>query len=202
MLFYLIRHGQSVANATHVHAGWGDWELTELGQAQAKEVGGHLRKLPPFDAIFVSDLVRTRQTFELAFGADTPHTLSPLIREINTTPFVGLSTQMLAEKLGEKYLRGREEMDYSAFGGEACEHMQARVQAFYDGVIAQNPAPERVAVVCHGGVIRCSIAIATGVPARKVRILTSNCGVTVLKYEAGVWRLVQYNYTPEPYTGL
>ena len=199
MLFYLIRHGESEGNLNQVHSGWGAWNLTEKGRQQALAVGERLRKLPPFDQIYVSDLVRTRQTFELAFGADTPHILSPLIREINTAPFVGLSIPMLRETLGKSYTDCTKNMDYSPYGGECGEHMKARVKAFYDRVTAQDPQPERVAVVCHGGVIRCTFAIATGMPARDVRIVAGNCGVTVLKYEEGVWRLIQLNHTPEIY---
>ena len=70
MKLYLIRHGQSVANRDHLAAGWGEFPLTEAGVMQAKKLGERLREQPPFDKIYVSDLVRTRQTFEHVFGAE------------------------------------------------------------------------------------------------------------------------------------
>lgn len=195
MTLYLIRHGQSVANRDHLAAGWGEFPLTEAGVMQAKRLGERLREQPPFDKIYVSDLVRTRQTFEHVFGADTPHTLCPLIREIGA-PFAGEPFALNDARFGEPYRKARREMDYGAFGGESAQSMMERVKKFRDLLEQENL--DRVAAVCHAGVIRTFLALTMGVSNTQVLTRTANCSVSVFeRVETGEWRLVQFNHTPE-----
>ena len=42
MKLYLVRHGQSVANATKIHSGWSQVPLTEQGRADAARAGEYL----------------------------------------------------------------------------------------------------------------------------------------------------------------
>lgn len=196
MKLYLIRHGQSVANRDHISAGWGEFPLTELGREQARRVGEYLRRMKPFDKIYVSDLVRTRQTFEHVFGADTPHTLCPLIREIGA-PFAGEPFAQNDARYGESYRKARREMDYGAFGGEPAESMMKRVKEFRDLLERENLG--RVAAVCHAGVIRAFLALTVGVPSTELRPFTDNCSISVFEYsrDENTWRLRHYNWIPE-----
>lgn len=196
MKLYLIRHGQSVANRDHLSAGWGEYPLTELGREQARRVGEYLRRMKPFDKIYVSDLVRTRQTFECAFGPETEHVLCPLIREVHA-PFAGRSFAELVEEYGPDYQAAMRRMDYSAFGGEGPQELAARLLAFRDQVVADNL--ERVAAVCHAGVIRAFLALTVGVPSTELRPFTDNCAISVFEYDRNenTWRLRHYNWIPE-----
>ena len=196
MKLYLIRHGQSVANRDHLAAGWGEFPLTEAGVMQAKKLGERLREQPPFDKIYVSDLVRTRQTFEHVFGADTPHTLCPLIREIGA-PFAGEPFAQNDARYGESYRKARREMDYGAFGGEPAESMMKRVKEFRGLLERENLG--RVAAVCHAGVIRAFLALTVGVPSTELRPFTDNCSISVFEYsrDENTWRLRHYNWIPE-----
>ena len=57
MQVYLIRHGESEANAAGVHSGWMPVKLTALGRGQARETAALLEGVS-FDRIIASDLVR------------------------------------------------------------------------------------------------------------------------------------------------
>lgn len=196
MKLYLIRHGQSVANRDCVSAGWDEYPLTELGREQARRVGGHLRRMKPFDKIYVSDLLRARQTFECAFGPETGHVLCPLIREVRS-PFPGRTRDELVERYGSAYQAAMRAMDYGAFGGESAREMTARLLAFREQVAADNL--ERVAAVCHGGVVRTFLALTVGVPSTELRPITDNCSISVFEYDRdeNTWRLRHYNWIPE-----
>jgi broad specificity phosphatase PhoE len=61
--FYVVRHGQTVANASKVVAGHFDSPLNEVGEKQAKARGEELKHIH-FDAVFSSDLVRAKKTAE------------------------------------------------------------------------------------------------------------------------------------------
>lgn len=61
---YLVRHGESVANASGVIGGQKDFDLTEQGKIQAIELSLELENIN-FDAIFSSDLIRAKKTAEI-----------------------------------------------------------------------------------------------------------------------------------------
>lgn len=59
---YLVRHGESTANAAHVHGG-PQHPLTERGRAQAEFIAERCSNLP-IQAVFASTMVRAQQTGE------------------------------------------------------------------------------------------------------------------------------------------
>lgn len=62
--FYIIRHGETEWNASHRIQGQLDSPLTQKGLTQAKETGEKLKNIH-FDAIFSSDLLRSKRTAEI-----------------------------------------------------------------------------------------------------------------------------------------
>ena len=63
LTFYIVRHGQSVANLGKYCSGQLDVELTQLGIDQALQAGEALKDRT-FDKVYCSDLKRTRATCE------------------------------------------------------------------------------------------------------------------------------------------
>ena len=59
--FYLIRHGESLANAQNRLCGHADWDLTERGREQAKRTAQLLADIP-VDVVLSSDLLRAYHT--------------------------------------------------------------------------------------------------------------------------------------------
>ncbi|CAD8047559.1 unnamed protein product [Paramecium sonneborni] len=61
---WLVRHGQTEGNKLQILQGQDDGQLSALGVKQAEALGKRIKK-ENFDIVFVSDLARTKQTFEL-----------------------------------------------------------------------------------------------------------------------------------------
>ena len=96
----MIRHGESTANAEKRHAGWAQIPLTEKGRTDALRAKKILSGVK-LDKIFVSDLLRAKQTLEIALpGAKGIET--PLLREICVGELAGLLITEAAEKYGKK----------------------------------------------------------------------------------------------------
>jgi len=75
-------HSTTVDNEAKLAAGWHDVALSELGEAQAKQLGER-RAGEHFDAIFCSDLQRSYRTAEIAFGDKFPIIQDKRLRECN-----------------------------------------------------------------------------------------------------------------------
>ncbi len=61
-IFYMVRHGESVLNASHVRQGW-EGSLSPKGVEQAVATGKRLAR-HKFGAVLVSPYIRTRETAE------------------------------------------------------------------------------------------------------------------------------------------
>ena len=73
MDIFIIRHGQSQADLEDRHEGRADFELTELGQKQAKALGEWLKEHYKIEKIFSSTLKRAAETAQIiskGIGAD------------------------------------------------------------------------------------------------------------------------------------
>lgn len=69
MAFYFIRHGETDWNLARRLQGLTDIPLNEKGRLQARECGGRLRSGGvTFDRVYVSPLIRARETAKLVTG--------------------------------------------------------------------------------------------------------------------------------------
>ena len=192
MRIYVIRHGQSEANLKTAHAGWSQVPLTEKGIAQAQAVQPRLRELH-FDKVIVSDLLRARQTAENALpGYD--YTYDWRIREIGVGQLEGELVSDCEAKLGESYIRNRQNRDFTAYGGENLEIMQARIGSFMDDLTKESEDAQ-IAVVCHEGAIFCMVCHVLQCQPTRLAGLADNCSVSVFTYKSGQWILNKWNET-------
>ena len=67
MVFIVLRHGQSCWNKENRFTGWSEVKLSPRGIEEAKHAGKLLKKYN-FDKIFVSSMVRTRDTLKYCLG--------------------------------------------------------------------------------------------------------------------------------------
>ncbi len=86
---YVVRHGEGIHNlATKLNKAFNqtkylDPKLTEEGKKQAKNAGNRIKDIV-FDNVFVSDLYRTKHTFEsLDLGLDNKPIILPCANELN-----------------------------------------------------------------------------------------------------------------------
>ena len=192
MELYAIRHGQSAANAIQAHAGWAQVPLTELGREQAAKTGELLKGLE-FERIIVSDLLRARETAQIALPGRN-FEQDPRLRETNVGSLQGRRVVDLTVELGEEYVRRRVARDYRVYGGEDTHAHYDRVAEFMKD-LESAPDDARIAAVCHEGTIMAMLCyvLHTDIPRNIIHV--ANCAVCAFRYKNGTWELGEWNET-------
>ena len=192
MELYAIRHGQSAANAIQAHAGWAQVPLTELGREQAAKTGELLKGLE-FERIIVSDLLRARETAQIALPGRN-FEQDPRLRETNVGSLQGRRVAELTAELGEEYVRRRVARDYRVYGGEDTHAHYDRVAEFMKD-LESAPDDARIAAVCHEVTIMAMLCyvLHTDIPRNIIHV--ANCAVCAFRYKNGTWELGEWNET-------
>lgn len=136
---YLVRHGETVANAAQILQGWQGGELNDTGRKQAQEVAEKM-KGTQIDAFVASDLHRAIQTCTIIAAAHgvTPEeiTTTPLLRERDWGSFTG------------KFIPDLEHAEWPE-DVESLEHMKSRAKNFLTW-IKVTYSNQTVLAVGHG----------------------------------------------------
>jgi broad specificity phosphatase PhoE len=190
MKLFLVRHGQSLANAEHYFAGQGDAPLTELGRQQAMGIRDVLKDIS-FDRVYSSDLSRAIDTQKLALPGAEDVIRTPLIREIHVGELENSSIEEANRRAQEMGIVLRRD-GYAAFGGESVSMMQDRVQEFLH-MLEEDPC-DCVAAFAHNGVLGITLQIVLGVEFDRAAVFSQNCAIHVFEFANGKWRLLAWNY--------
>ena len=137
--FYFLRHGESTANAAHVIAGWGEFELTERGREEARRAAASLRGLP-IRAIVSSPMRRAYDTARPA-----AEVLGLPIKVVD-----GLQERNWGVMEGRSMAERPEELAPPPEGAESWEEFRERVMAALGAVTVPTPA----LIVGHAGTMR------------------------------------------------
>jgi probable phosphoglycerate mutase len=166
----LVRHGQSEWNAAGLMQGQtAHVPLTPLGHAQAAAAAEELARLSP-GALFSSDLVRAVQTAEhCARTTGLPITTTPALREQGYGELEGRPSRELWDVVDWT------DAHWSAPGGESLAELHGRVEAFLESLCAEPPA-DVIALVTHGDTIRAAQAVAAGLRADAMPVVTPHNG--------------------------
>lgn len=182
---YLVRHGESEANAAGVFAGQTDSPLTAKGREQAKVVAKALRPVH-FDRIVASTLARTKDTAtEIAAGRGVAVETFDDLREID-----------LGEAVGKPFdeLRGLPSYTSDGFtqwpGGESLDQVVTRAMRVIDRLVAESPG-RTICSVGHGGVTRILVSGFMGVLPKLIRVPATNTNITIVTYDAERGYMVQ-----------
>jgi broad specificity phosphatase PhoE len=180
---YLVRHGESEANATGVFAGQTDSPLTERGRRQAEAVAEALATVP-FDRVISSDLSRTRDTAEaIARRRGLRVEVFPELREIDVGSAAGKSFDEM---------KGLPHWTDDGFvqwpGGESLEQVLTRVLGCVEGIVVASPG-QSVCIVAHGGVTRILVSHYLGLLPRLDRSPADNTNITVIKTDGIAYRV-------------
>ena len=136
---YLVRHGETVANAAQILQGWQGGELNETGKAQARDVAEKMKDAK-IDAFVASDLHRAIQTCSIIASARglKPEDIvtSPLLRERDWGSFTG------------KFIPDLENVEWPD-DVESLEHMKSRAHNFLTWIKTAYPG-KVVLAVGHG----------------------------------------------------
>ena len=160
MELLLVRHALPVR--TDAGAGPADPHLTDEGRAQAEALAAHWAGR--VDQVWTSPMHRARETaapLEAALG--TTAVVDDDLAELDR----GASAYVPLEELRRDPEAWAEAVDaWTGPGGEALRRdFRARVVAAVDRVVAAGRG-QRVAVVCHGGVINAAVAEVLGLGRR------------------------------------
>jgi broad specificity phosphatase PhoE len=164
----LIRHGQQFFNETGTVSDWVDPPLSEHGQQQARMLGAAL-STTKVDTIYASPLKRARETaqavaehFELEVQTIDDLREVELFRDIPPDKTVrDAMGRDLLEAVRQRMLNERS-WDVYPYSESSFEFRKRTINAI-ELAIARSPG-QRIAVVCHGGVINAYISHMIGSP--------------------------------------
>jgi probable phosphoglycerate mutase len=158
---YLVRHGETEWSRARRHTGRTDVPLNEVGEAEAKALGQHLRGLE-VDRVLSSPLARAVDTARLAGFGDRLETTDALL-EFDYGDYEGLTTpQIRASRPGWDLFRD------GCPGGETVEAAAARARALLAELAA---ADGRALLFSHGHQLRILTACYLGMPPETARHL-------------------------------
>lgn len=142
--FYIMRHGQSAANAAGHFAGHLDTPLTEQGRTEAEAARALFSYLPVMpERILSSPLARAYDTAAIVnVHLNLPHTTHDELREINMGAWEG--TPFLEN--GQRFFEGADPPE-----GETHTAFKQRVQRALTNTL--NTDSRLPLIVCHGGFI-------------------------------------------------
>lgn len=143
-----IRHGATVGNLEKRYIGRTDEPLCDLGITQVEELRKHNFQA---DALFVSPMLRTRQTAELLF----PKMSYTVVKDFTETDF-GLFEGKTAEELSRcpEYQMWVDSMCLDPIPqGDSIDDFKARCCTAFETIIKRLPDHTCAVFVVHGGVI-------------------------------------------------
>jgi len=194
---YLIRHGETDWNRDGICMGQLDIPLNERGRRQAERTAKRLAA-QRLDRLYSSDLSRALETAR-AIARRQPH--DPEIRarrdlrEMDYGHWQGYRREEIELRFAEAFQDGdphrTDPLRFHPRGGESLRQLYERsVRAFRE--IVEESRGETIAVVAHGGVIRCIVEWVLQQGAPRFRegeafisfgFAVSNCGITLIREE-------------------
>lgn len=161
MELYLVRHGQSAANAAQILQGAKiDTHLTPKGRRQALQTKKKLAGRS-FDQIFASPLKRARETAELITGSESDITLDPRLVEFDYGKWDGQLIEKLVTDYPEYF---KDALNFGnawqESGGEKYSEANERLLSFMGDLDLDKE--QSVLVVSHGMTIKLWVALLLG----------------------------------------
>jgi len=164
MKLYIVRHGETVENRSNIIQGQQPGTLSPLGLLQREKLALRLQELS-FDAIYCSDLERTRATLEpFTKITTTPVRFTQILREKSFGELEGHSGEMYRRKLQSS---GQTRIEYRPPNGENFLDVRARLLPFLDS-LHSNHSGESILLMTHGGVVRVLLTLLLDLPLEEL----------------------------------
>lgn len=156
-----IQHTQSIHHINGMVGSWTNWDLSDLGVQQAKNIGAKLSKeMTNSYIMYSSDLIRARHTAELVgeYIGSVP-ILSSELRERYLGKCIGKSVQWLRENMEyqEKTVDDRMFSD-----AESRRDVWNRLKPFFEKIISSHD--ENIIIVSHGDLLSIFNVLWLGLP--------------------------------------
>jgi probable phosphoglycerate mutase len=187
----LVRHAQSVSNASGVWQGQGDSPLSDIGRKQVDALRRALRS-ERYDVLLSSDLSRAADTAKAA-GVEVEH--DQAWREIDVGHWEGLTMDQVVERFPEQIAALRARRAFAIGGGESWPEVFRRADESLAALRRRMPEGGRAIVFTHGGIIAALLSGLLGVrdrfpwPLGRMR----NTGRTTLRFSDDRVELVAHN---------
>ena len=164
-MLFLVRHGQSQANAAGLLVGRADSPLTELGRRQAAAIGKALESSGCSSKCILTSPLRR--------AADTAHTVAGAVAAAGARAEVALEERFIELDYGELDGKApsalpagfwdtwRSDPSFRPLGGETLLEVAERVGGALDEIVAQG-VDRDVVVVSHVSPIKAAVAWALG----------------------------------------
>lgn len=203
---YLMRHGQTYLNKYERMQGWSDALLTPEGEKGCIASGKGLRDIV-FDAVYTSDLKRTRLTAELVLSQNIHYPNYEIIempefREVFFGSFEGMPIDQVwpnviktddVRKDGYRVLNALHQAD-PLKEAENYQMFWSRVEKGLIKVVEKHKVShDTVLIVSHGMTIR--NILQTIIPDLQEVPRFDNASITKIRYEKGQFHLEFLNKT-------
>lgn len=192
---YLLRHGQTDYNLRGVVQGSGiDSPLNDTGKSQAKDFFEHYKEVP-FDKVYCTGLMRTRQTIQSFIDLGIPCESIPELNEISWGIFEGLPMSHDEDKYYIHMLQQWSEgfLDYAIEGGESPLGVVKRLEKGIKYILSEEG--ETLLICMHGRAMRILLAFLLGYDLRYMDVFAhQNVGLYLLhQNEMGSFTVKKYN---------
>jgi broad specificity phosphatase PhoE len=188
-VYYLIRHGETEWNKGNIWQGQEDVPLSGRGREQAERLRRRFSGVA-VDSVYASPLARAWETASIAFPGRAIHPL-PALMERHMGLLQG-KTHAEARRIWAWVA------EWDRDGRTAAPPQGEDWDSFQRRVLGALPAlqGERVAVVAHGGSLRCLLEHLLGVEGpRPGRIRLDNASVSIVERREETWHVHVVNST-------
>ncbi|KUO49762.1 MAG: hypothetical protein APF76_00510 [Desulfitibacter sp. BRH_c19] len=154
MKIILVRHGQTEWNLLQKYQGQTDIPLTDLGRKQAQAAGEYLANIEKIEALYCSDLSRTKETAEIIGNSINLNPKSDSrLRELCFGLWEGLTFTEVYEKYPKEFDNWYNDTHKTKVPeGESFEQLIERAMETLTEILERHTGT--VVVVTHGGVIK------------------------------------------------
>jgi broad specificity phosphatase PhoE len=164
---FLIRHAEVEARYQGVFGGRIDMDISPRGREQAAALASYLHR-KKFAALYASPMKRVQQTMApyLTNGALRPVVIANL-HEVHFGDWTGLTFAEVLERFGAHASSWLDLLAADSIpNAETAAGYRARIEPCLREILGRH-ANQRVAIFCHGGVIRQMLAILLDLPLQK-----------------------------------
>ena len=192
MELYIIRHGQTIWNATGRLQGHTDIDLDERGRASAIELGNKLESEGiTFDAIYSSPLSRAYETACIIRGRQNiPVIKDDRLKEIGFGEMEGVSYDVwLRSDSPYRFFFDEPDQYFPPPGGESLEEVCERAKDFVQSELETDSKAEKILVVAHGALNKAMMCYFEGYDKANFwgTGLQKNCEADVFTFDGEKW---------------
>lgn len=209
ILFYYVRHGQTLFNRLRRMQGCCDSPLTEKGIADARRAEYALRKIP-FTHAFTSSSERAADTAGIILER---HNVSAIrLKGLKEFDFGDLDGASLTDPKVKKEIDDRMQSGYrfGDIGGDDLRTIHERIAETFTMIVGMCRDGERVLIVSHGCygllVMEHLLDIQTADRQNTRRDMKAfpfpNGGIMQFAYDGGKWSLLQKPVEPELFRNI